>query len=99
MKVVLTARARRRAIVVATWWRANRPRVPELFAQELEQAKRNLASQPDMGRPYRTVAGDMVRRVLLPKTVQYVYYSVDEGTETVITHTLWGARRGRAPTL
>ena len=62
MKLVLTARARRRAAVVATWWRANRSRVPELFDEELGQAVRNIAREPDLGRPYETVAGDVVRR-------------------------------------
>jgi plasmid stabilization system protein ParE len=97
VKIVLTARARRRAAVVTRWWRANRPRVPELFDEELGQALRNVAREPDLGRPYETVAGDMVRRVLLPKSEQFLYYSVDAVTETVIVLTLWGARRGRVP--
>ena len=41
--------------MVATWWRANRPRTPDLFAQELEEAAINLATRPDLGRPYETV--------------------------------------------
>jgi plasmid stabilization system protein ParE len=82
---------------VATWWRANRPRTPDLFEEELEEAVMNLATQPDLGRPYETVRGTEVRRLLLPKTEQHVYYGVDDATETVIVYTVWGARRGRRP--
>jgi hypothetical protein len=36
-----------RAIVeAAEWWTANRPKAPDAFAEELEQALQLIASQP-----------------------------------------------------
>ena len=99
MKIRFTSRARQRAGIVATWWRANRVRTPDLFEQELEEAVINLTTQPELGRPYETIRGKLVRRLLLPKTEQHVYYGVDDLTETVIVYTVWGARRGRRPKL
>ena len=59
----------------------------------------NLAVQPDLGRPYETIRGKVVRRLLLPKTEQHVYYGVDEAIESIVVYTVWGARRGRRPKL
>lgn len=35
----------------------------------------------------------------MPKTEQHVYYTVDDAAAEVIIETVWGARRGRGPTL
>ena len=99
MKVVFTPRARRRAIAAAKWWRANRLVAPELFDEELARAKRKLAEKPDIGQLYETFGEIVVRRLLLPKTEQHLYYSVDETADLVIVYTIWGARRGKAPEL
>jgi plasmid stabilization system protein ParE len=99
VKVSFTPRARRRAITLATWWRKNRPAAPDLFDQELERAKLKLLSQPNLGQLYETVRERVIRRLLLPKTEQHVYYSVDDAAHLVIVHTIWGARRGRGPKL
>ena len=99
MKLRFTPRARRRAKIVATWWRAHRSNAPLLFAEELTWAKRELLSRPHLAPVYATVRGKIVRRLLLPKTEQHVYYSIDETARLVIIHTVWGARRGRGPKL
>lgn len=99
MKVWFTARARRRALHVASWWRANRPAAPDLFEQELHEAKQALGAHPLLGTVYKTVGSWVIRRVLLRESEQHVYYSVNESAETVVVHTLWGARRGRGPKL
>jgi len=49
VKVSLTPRARRRAELVARWWRANRPDAPDLFEGELRIAKRKLSDEPHAG--------------------------------------------------
>jgi hypothetical protein len=84
---------------MARWWRANRPLAPDLFDQELEAAKRQLEQQPELPPLYETMGGRVVRRVLLPKTERHVYYSVDETTNSVVVHAIWGARKGRGPKL
>jgi hypothetical protein len=40
-----------------------------------------------------------VRRLLLPKTEQQVYFWIDEALDRVVIHTVWGARRGQGPKL
>ena len=99
MKVFFTARARRRAALVAQWWRANRPAAPTLFEEELESATRRLEHLVVPGIVYSTVRGRPVCRVLLTQSAQHVYYSVDAQAKRVIVHTNWGARRGRGPAL
>ena len=99
MRVVLTPRARARAKAVAGWWRANRTTAPDLFERELEAAKNRLALEPRAGRFYARIGDSLIRRVLLPRTEQHVYYEVDEKAEMVLVHTIWGARRGRGPDL
>lgn len=99
MKVHFTPRGRRAALAMAKWWRANRPLAADLFERELATATRQIEQQPELVPVYETVRGRAVRRALLPKTEQHVYYSVDEATETVVIHVVWGARRGRGPEL
>jgi len=99
VKVWFTARARRRALLVASWWRANRPAAPDLFEQELHEAKQTLGAHPLLGPVYETVGARVMRRLLLRESEQHVYYSVDESADTVVVHTIWGARRGRGPKL
>jgi hypothetical protein len=48
---------------------------------------------------HQGVVATVVRRVLLSKTKQHVYYSIAETTETVVIHTIWGAQRGHSPKL
>jgi hypothetical protein len=85
--------------LVATWWRRNRQVAPTLFDDELHAAVETLKLQPMLGPVYRAVDGEVVRRVLLPKTAQHLYYVVDETNGMVVVYTVWGARRGRGPKL
>jgi hypothetical protein len=45
------------------------------------------------------IEGEPVRRLLMPKTEQHVYYTVDDAADEVMIETVWGARRGRSPKL
>ena len=99
MIVRFSPRARRRVKVVATWWRENRPHAPTLFDEELHAAIEKLRDAPNLGAVYEVVEGDVVRRLLLPRTAQHLYYGVDAGLGVVLIHSVWGARRGRGPRL
>jgi hypothetical protein len=67
---------------------------------EVEAAKQKLATLPPTpGLVYETVRGKTIRRLLLPKTEQHVYFSIDVDARIVVIHTVWGARRGRVPKL
>jgi plasmid stabilization system protein ParE len=99
VNVRFSPRARRRVKVVAKWWRENRPAVPTLFEDELIAAVERLRSLPTRGPVYATVDGVIIRRLLLPRTEQHVFYGMDEEGLVIVIHTVWGARRGRGPRL
>lgn len=86
--------------VIARWWRKNRLDNETLFEQEFEHALGRLMSMSargPVGTIYKVVRHATVRRFLLPRTKQHVYYSIDEDTETVIVRTVWGPQRRSGP--
>ena len=99
MKVRFSPRAQRRVKLVAMWWRRNRPSAPTLFDDELNAVVEALKNQPALGAEYQMRGGDIVRRTLLKKSAQHVYYSVDETNGVIVIYSVWGARRGRGPKL
>lgn len=99
MKVRIAGPAREQARAIDRWWRANRPAAPKLFAQEVAEARRLLSSTPDMGSPYVDRQGVLVRRVLLRKTRNHVYYEIDHANGVVMIIAVWGAPKGEGPTL
>lgn len=98
MKIRFTPEARARVAIVGTWWRRH-AMVPELFERELADALEKLLVRPTLGIAYRAVRGRVIRRMLMSKTQQHLYYSVDENEDAIIVHVIWGARRGRGPKL
>jgi plasmid stabilization system protein ParE len=77
MSLRFTPRALAEAKRVKTWWRRNRPTAPDLFEQEFAAALDRIAQAPGLGRLYEE--GDLdvpVGRVLLPKTLNHVYYAI-----------------------
>ena len=100
MKTRLTAPARRQADGLDRWWRQHRPDVADLFARELDAARRLIADAPAMvGAPYVERRGELVRRILLPKTNNHVYYAIERDTDVVMIVAVWGAPKGRGPKL
>ena len=99
MKTRLAAPAREQADQIDRWWRESRPAVADLFARELAEARRLLESAPEMGSPYLVRHAGMVRRVLLPKTKNHVYYIVERSEPVVMIVAVWGAPKGRGPNL
>lgn len=99
MIVRFLPRARQRIRTIARWWRRNRPAVPTLFDDELADVVEKLRADPVLGVEYRVVDSEMIRRTLLKKSGQHVYYSINETNGIVVIHSVWGARRGRGPKL
>jgi len=99
VRIRFTSEGRQRARAAAVWWRANRPGTRRLFDQELAEAQEKVLAAPTLGTVYQTIRGMTIRRILLPKTGQHFYYSVDEHAEIILVHMIWGARRGRQPGL
>lgn len=73
--------------------------VPDLFDRELAEAQERVLAMPSIGTVYREVRGRTIRRVLMPKTQQYFYYSVEADSDVIVAHMIWGVRRGREPQL
>ena len=99
MKVRIAAPAVEQARAIDRWWRANRPAASRLFADELAAAYRALTHTPELGVPYVERQGLIVRRLLLRKTHNHVYYEVDTTTDTVMVLAIWGAPKGEGPKL
>ncbi|MEO8900980.1 MAG: type II toxin-antitoxin system RelE/ParE family toxin [Polyangiaceae bacterium] len=97
MKVYFTPKAEAQVVEIDLWWRANRLKSPGLFARELAEAKRFIASTPKLGRFYTRLDGQDVLRTVLRKTGHHVYYS--EQPEQITIHCVWGAPKGRGPKL
>lgn len=45
------------------------------------------------------LGGKQLRKLLLPRTEQWLYYAVRPKEQLIVVQTLWGARRGRDPKL
>jgi len=96
VKVKVTRRAERRIEIVDRFWRENRLAAPDLFKEELTVAELRLSQEPYAGRAC-LIGGKQLRRLLLPRTEQWVYYVVRARQGLVVVQTIWGARRGRDP--
>ena len=99
MKIRVSGRARVRICRLDEWWRSHRLDAPELFKQELASAFERILRAPKARRPHAQIENKPVWRVLLPKTEQHVYYTVDDAAAEVVIEPVGGARRGRGPTL
>ena len=77
----------------------NRPDVADLFAREFDTARGMILESPDLGAPYVTRHGVVIRRVLMPKTKNHVYFEVRTDEDIVMILAVWGAPRGRGPKL
>ncbi len=98
MRLRLARRALADAKRKKTWWQRNRPDAADLFEQELNATLERIAAAPAIGQRVEQRGGDVwVRRWLMPKTRDHVYYAV-EATEIVVL-AVWGAPRGRGPKL
>ena len=99
MKLRIGRRAQRQADRMEDWWVANRPAAPTLFTDELEETFHLIAETPGVGISWPTQRRPTLRRILMPRTQNHVYFAVDENTQTVHVLSIWGAPRGTAPKL
>lgn len=73
-----------------------------MFEQEFDNVTSKfvtMSPRSPLGTVHAVSHGRTVWRVLLPGTQQHIYYSIDEANDTIVIHTIWGARRGRSPKL
>jgi len=94
--VGFTLTAQRHVEQEKAWWLANRDH-PEVFAEQLEQALKIVATIPGAGSDYAKSPRPGVRRVYLRRVALHLYYTFDD--DLVVVRALWGARRERGPRL
>ena len=99
MKFVFTPEAEQQADECDTWWRVNRKATAGLFASELATLKALLLVSPNVGSVYALLDGQPVRRVLMKKTGNHLYYVVDSEHDQIIVHSVWGASKEHGPEL
>jgi plasmid stabilization system protein ParE len=98
VKIKVTRRAEKRIEIVDRYWRQNRLDAPDLLKQELLAAVVRLSEDPHAGKAC-VINGKDYRRLLLPRTEQWLYYKVRHKQDLIVVQTIWGARRGREPKL
>ncbi len=98
-RVELSPGARRQVRTIDTWWRANRPSAPNLFAEELTRTLEQLGATPLLGTPYPYPGPFEVRRLLLPRSRYSVYVTFEPENDLVKVRAVWHTARGRGPAL
>jgi hypothetical protein len=98
VRIKIGARAGAQVERERRWWRANRD-YPDLFDQEYEQTLHQLQVMPQVGTPCPTEKRPHLLRVLLPKTANHIYYTIERKQTLIVVHSFWGARRRHPPKL
>jgi hypothetical protein len=98
-QVLVVAEAEEQLRRANEWWVANRRSAPDLLLDEFERAVFLLEEMPGIGARFQraTIAG--TRRILLPKSRHWVYYTMDPARTIVYVLAIWSAIRGSDPPL
>jgi plasmid stabilization system protein ParE len=81
------------------WWAENRPAAPDLFARELRDTLEHITTTPGSGIGWPTPRRPTLRRILMPRTQNHIFFVVDDETQTIDVLAIWGAARERSPKL
>jgi hypothetical protein len=85
--------------MIEEWWAENRPAAPTTFTDELEETFNLIRTTPCAGIRWPTPRRPTLRRILMPKTQNHVYFRVEDAENTVFVLAVWGAPKGRGPGL
>ncbi len=96
MRVRFTPRALREAERKKEWWRENRDE-SALFDDELAETLKQIAETPTLGSFVPSGLDVPIRRVLMTKTANHLYFTSTEAESVVLA--VWGAARRRRPKL
>jgi hypothetical protein len=99
VRFVITPKVRRQVERARAWWERHREKAPGPFAEELAEAENHLRAAPESGELWRIRGKRTIRRWLLRKTAQHLYYVYSPEHDEILVLALWGARRGRGPRL
>lgn len=76
LTVRIVSSAARAIAEAATWWTANRPKSPDAFVSDLENALELIAFHPGIGALATNAKLEDVRRVHLARVHYHLYYHV-----------------------
>ena len=96
MNLRLTPRALDEAKRIKSWWINNRD-AKDLFDRELNDTLDAILATPSIGTAYPSDFEVGVRRVLMNKTQNHVYFTVHDGEVVVLS--VWGAPKEHGPSL
>jgi plasmid stabilization system protein ParE len=99
VKLRVGKRAQRQADQIEGWWVGNRPAAPSLFTDELEELFEHIRTIPGAGVRWPTPKRPTLRRILMERTGNHIYFRVDEAKGVVHVIAVWGAPRERGPKL
>jgi plasmid stabilization system protein ParE len=99
VKLRVGKRAQKQAANIEQWWVEHSPASPDVFAGELEQTFHHICSVRVAGVGCPTPRRPTLRRILIPRSQNHVYFVIHERTQTVHVLAIWGAPRGTVPTL
>lgn len=98
-RVRLSPDALTQAQEIRAWWLEHRAAALDLFADELSDALNLLKQTPYIGASYDAAELRGMRRLRMPRTRYFIYYTVDDGSLTVCVHGIWHTARGQGPPL
>ena len=98
-EVQLSEKAAVQAERLDAWWAENRQLAPALFAREFAGAVALLGIAPGAGARFHRSALPGIRRIVLKKTKNLVFYTYSRETDVVHIIAVWGAPKGTVPPL
>jgi plasmid stabilization system protein ParE len=99
VKLVLARRVVRQVEQKEAWWAKNRPAAPDLFAREFRDTLEHIRTTPGSGIGWPTPRRPGLRRILMARTQNHVFFLLDDETQTIHVLAVWGAVRERSPKL
>lgn len=97
--VVVVDEAAQQLREIVDWWIANRAAATTLALDEFEHCVRLLESSPDVGLRFHRTPVPGVRRVVMKRTKNHVYYVHDADNAVVYIIAVWGAPKEGDPVL
>ena len=97
MKYRFTPQAELEADREREWWRENRRDSPDLFDDELAAVIDKITRRPTTGTIHESEFPEEIRKVLMRKTSNHVYFTVHEGEIVILS--VWGAAQEHGPKL
>lgn len=95
--VRVTASAAQAIADAARWWRDNRTKAPDAFADEIERALQLIALHPGIGARATNLRLAGVRRIHLSRIRYHLYYRVTAASEAIEVLAFWHSSRGAPP--